>query len=608
MNRRFLVSDGPKPHKTAPLARPVVLNELPRKVSRPFPLAFESGPSPTFRDANRGDRLMILPNGRMMQPVLSGVPSEVDHVDLVPTDTGFEARLSSTHLENLRVRIDVNEDRIDLSCQFTAKTDCRLSRIDMLPAGTCLNLFDVVNFRNRHHVPATWPEMPLGEAFETNTYSEDWQFAPHPSLLIFRNAESHLLAALADLPVGTFGIHLAVGQFRVKHAYLDYGGDDHGLCLAAGQTFNSPRLRLMLRHGGTVYDAIDAFVDTLVDEQQIPSPDARQSASWWHEPLYCTWIDQGFRANGEREASEVLDEALVREAADVIEWEQLPIRTILLDEGWHVARGQWEPHPDRFPDMRGLVDDLHARGFKVMIWLGWPEVADDAELPDEILCDGGRWRNRHGARFVDFSSSVTQQRYLRPLMRKLFSSDSDCLDFDGFKTDFQADKVHPETPLADPMWRGEENHIVRVSRLLYQELKRHKPDGQHLGCAGHFWTAPYIDVNRTYDVHGCNWREHEQRALMLRHTAPGCAVAYDLHNYLENLEHWFESARMCGAGVQIGNLLYVKNDIFSPARPADADYYRRVRAALEHPRKVPTRSQFDRREEASPADLSIVST
>ena len=118
---------------------------------------------------------------------------------------------------------------------------------------------------------------------------------------------------------------------------------------------------------------------------------------------------------------------------------------------------------------------------------------------------------------------------------------------------------------------------MRVTRLFYEELKRHKPDGMHLGCAGHFWCAPYIDLNRTYDVHSSNWREHEQRALMLRHTTPGCPVSYDFHGVLENMEEWFASARRLGAAVEIGNVLYVRDDPFSDPRPADDQYYRTLR-------------------------------
>jgi hypothetical protein len=67
---------------------------------------------------------------------------------------------------------------------------------------------------------------------------------------------------------------------------------------------------------------------------------------------------------------------------------------------------------------------------------------------------------------------------------------------------------------------------------------------------------------------------------MLRHTAPGCPVAYDFHTVLEHLEEYFASAQRHGASVQIGNLLQVRDDPFSPPRPADAAYYEMLRRWL----------------------------
>ena len=51
---------------------------------------------------------------------------------------------------------------------------------------------------------------------------------------------------------------------------------------------------------------------------------------------------------------------------------RLSIRIVLLDEGWEVARGQWEADPLRFPHLRKLVDDIHAAGMKVMCWWASP--------------------------------------------------------------------------------------------------------------------------------------------------------------------------------------------------------------------------------------------
>ena len=133
----------------------------------------------------------------------------------------------------------------------------------------------------------------------------------------------------------------------------------------------------------------------------------------------------------------------------------------------------------------------------------------------------------------------------------------------------------------DPAWRGEENYFCEITRLFYAEMRRHKPDAVHIGGAGHYRLAECIDINRTYDVHNSNWREHEERARMLAATTPGCPVAYDFHIYEENLDRWFASARALGAAVQVGNVLWTKRDRFSPVVRATAGYWARLRQELK---------------------------
>ncbi len=59
-------------------------------------------------------------------------------------------------------------------------------------------------------------------------------------------------------------------------------------------------------------------------------------------------------------------------------------------------------------------------------------------------------------------------------------------------------------------------------------------------------------------------------------------MAYDFHNFLENLDRWFESARALEASVELGNLMWVKENLFAEARPADAGYWDLLRRQLHH--------------------------
>ncbi len=549
----------------------------------------------TLVDNATGQRLLFTPGTACCRPVLEGVAIELVLVGVECDGTEAILRYGGEGVADFVLRISASgtDDCLDFSCEFTALAATQLNRLELLPAGTAITAYDVVNFRNRHLTPATWPELLLGgEGCRTDTYSGDWQFAPHPSLLIFRKLESSLFAGAFDLPESTFGMYLSVRDYRVDTWHLDYGEEPWGKPLAAGKRFVSPRLRLFVRQGLSVYEMLDVFRDMLIHGGQIPDPADKQRHSWWREPLYCTWMDQGQASQRLAPAEpqdqtaatappppvRVMTEELVREAVAIIKRERLPFRTIILDEGWEVARGQWEPDPVRFPDLRRLVDDLHADGLKVLVWWNWAEIAAEAEVDPAHLVECGV-PSKHGQRLRDYSLPATQEEYLRPLFHRLLAPDPGCYDLDGVKTDFLADKVHADMLVHDPSWRGEENYFRRVTELFYTEMKRQKPDAMHLGCAGHFWLAPWQDLNRTYDVHNSDYRAHEERARMLQHTCPGCPVSYDLP-WLENLEHWFASARAVGASVEIGNLLWVQDDSFSSPRPADAAYWELLRKCL----------------------------
>ncbi len=548
-----------------------------------------------LRDLRNGSRILD-GEGALLAPLIDGQP-----VVLYPQSCELRndgtAVLHSTGSgpvtsHSVTIRPEPATGAFDISSEFTVARECQLNTLVILPERTILNLIEVINFRNRHHTQRTWPELLLGrQGCETDTTSRDWQFAPHPTMLIFKKLDAHLFVGAFDLP-RAYGLHFKAQHHRVCHFHLDYGMFPHGQTLASGETFRSPRFRLFLRHDRSVYDVLDDFTSMLVSNGVIPNPAAKQRLPWWTDPLYCTWIDQVFLAEicppEELQAQtaevfaptrKVLTEAMVREVLSIIRKERLPFRTILIDEGWHIARGQWEAHPTRFPDFRALVDDIHAAGMKAVVWWNWAEIEKTAEVATHHLADGGRL-NRHGCRMRDYSLEATQEEYLKPLFRKLFSDEPGCYNLDGVKTDFLADKVHPDLPPADPDWRGEENYFLKVYELFYHEMKRWKPDAVHIGCAGDFHLAHLIDINRTYDVHSCNPLEHEERAKMLLHTSPGCPVAYDFHNYLENLDEYFASARRLGVSLQIGNVMMVKEDIFSKTERASPDYYALLRRNL----------------------------
>lgn len=452
----------------------------------------------TLRDRHTGWRLMAAELAGMMSPVIDGRPTAAnwrpDDAGKTATSIALSSVVEKIGSMTLEIRAHP-DDTIDCQFSLMPARALQLNALQLFPGGSPILMDDVVNFRNRHHTTSTWPELLLGgEGCSTTTFSNDWQFAPHPSMLMFRKMDAALFVGCMDLPTGAFGMELSAAEHRIRQWQIDYGCAPHGLKLEAGQTFTSPRVRLFLRHGLDVYGMLDQFTAMLRAEGQIPDPDAKERHAWWREPLYCTWTDQTFAAEvsppsdlreqasqpSDGPIQKILNADFVRRAAQMILAEKLPFRTILIDDGWQVARGQWEPHPERFPDFRGLVDELHAMGFKVVVWWNWAEIDAAAQVNADQLFGGGTL-NRHGSRVRDYSKPNVQIDYLRSQFQKMFSSDPDCYDLDGVKTDFLADKVHPELEPFDSAWRGEEAYFAKITALFYAEMKRAKADAVHIG-------------------------------------------------------------------------------------------------------------------------------
>lgn len=478
---------------------------------------------------------------------------------------------------------------IQIHCEFRMQEEAVLNAVGLFPQGTKMPLYKLVNFRNRHCTELTWEDLPMGEAFSATTYSTDWQFAPHPSMLLFSKMDFHFFMGALSLP-RTFGLYIDVDGYLAHRLEESYGEGEDGLRLCAGEAFSSTKYAFFVDYKKDPHDVVKRYTDLLVRDGYIPDPAQRRRYAWHRDNLYCTWIDQGYLTDTvipsrlheqiqiTANAANALSTDMVMKTVEIIEREQLPFKTILIDMGWS-KRGEWIADPERFPDFRGLIDELHRRGYKAVVWWNWAEIANDAEIDPRFLVEGGKL-NKHGQRVFDFSHPVTQEEYLKPLFRRMFSSEEGCYDVDGVKTDFLSDKVHPELKIYDPDWRGEERYFYKVFELFTKEMKKYKEDALHIGCAGHPYLAEFIDINRTYDVWSTNVLEHVNRGKMLKACSPGTPVAYDFHHFTENLELYFKMAYENDCSVQIGNVMGIKENPVSSWSKADSGYYEILRLNL----------------------------
>ena len=118
---------------------------------------------------------------------------------------------------------------------------------------------------------------------------------------------------------------------------------------------------------------------------------------------------------------------------------------LMIDEGWQRSYGAWEFDPIKFPDPKGMIEKLHAMGFKLMLWVtpyvlcsGYDYVVNTLfnQNGERLFMrneDGEvsiiQWWNGHCA-VLDMTKEC-DRRYLSDQLDRLVSLGVDGFKFDG---------------------------------------------------------------------------------------------------------------------------------------------------------------------------------
>jgi len=95
------------------------------------------------------------------------------------------------------------------------------------------------------------------------------------------------------------------------------------------------------------------------------------------KPQYNTWIELMYDQN---------EEDILNYARDLVDM-GYPPGVLMIDDNWQTDYGIWEFSADRFSDPRGMVEQLHEMGFKVMLWI-CPFVSPDSEVFRHLAAEG----------------------------------------------------------------------------------------------------------------------------------------------------------------------------------------------------------------------------
>lgn len=108
-------------------------------------------------------------------------------------------------------------------------------------------------------------------------------------------------------------------------------------------------------------------------QKHFPPLSKTPNALMFKMPQYNTWIELGTNQNQHD----------VLKYADNVLANNFPAGVFMIDDGWAKDYGNFEFDPTTFPDPKGMMEKLHAKGFKVMLWLT-PFVSPDGREFKEL--------------------------------------------------------------------------------------------------------------------------------------------------------------------------------------------------------------------------------
>jgi alpha-galactosidase len=197
------------------------------------------------------------------------------------------------------------------------------------------------------------------------------------------------------------------------------------------------------------YPAIKEYsTEILIDRREKPFYHSLAKVSqWWAEhknykaapvpedamrPMYSTWYSYHQNLNVD---------AVVEECR---EGKEMGMKAVIVDDGWqtldnkrgYAYTGDWKP--DRIPDMKGFVDQIHQLNMKFILWYSVPFIGKNAE-------NYPRFKGKYLYYWESQGAWVLDPRYpeVREFIINIYEEAMRDWGLDGFKLDFMG-FFHPD--------------------------------------------------------------------------------------------------------------------------------------------------------------------
>jgi hypothetical protein len=332
----------------------------------------------------------------------------------------------------------------------------------------------------------------------------DWFFTP-PPFCFAGHYDGGWLVFGVEAPAGQntfteYGYHGSLGAFFLS---LSYEGHT-----AVNGRYQLPSIGFDF--ADDEYAALAEHVRALREAGLTPVPERKQTPSWWYEPIFCGWGGQCYLSSLEKgHAPNYARQENYVHFLRALEQNDVQPGIVVLDDKWQAAYGENMVDEGKWSDVRGFIDQQHASGRHVLLWL---KAWDPEGLPAEACVT-----NQGGAVVAADPTSPDYERRLRASVRRMLSADG--YNADGFKIDFTA-RI-PSGPGLRA--RGQEWGLELMKRylyILYSEAKQTKPDALIMSHTPHPYLSDVLDMIRLNDI---NIGQDVNRAM--RHRARVARIA-----------------------------------------------------------------------------------
>lgn len=379
-----------------------------------------------------------------------------------------------------------------------------------------------------------------------------------------------------------FGIGLAVKPGEYNFQSFDYngsGGSAHFELQYEGhlrpdKATTLPELLIFLEPEETELAGVERYVAELRKRHLVAVPDV-EIPDWWREPIFCGWGQQrlDYRRDhdgGENDcwinAGDYATESFYRHHLETLEEHGIEPGTVIIDCFWARRPGFAEPHPLKWTDMRGFIDEQHEKGRRVLLWLT-PIIYEGYPIEACMTLDGRPVATDPTSPiFLDIFGTEVE---------KMISSSPGCLDADGFKIDF-TQSIPAEDgrfrPNLNSRWAiitedqgrsfpflNERSELIQLTESLWGvelikrylqairgPMKRAKPGSLLIAQTANPYFADDVDMLRLNDMDGTSpdvLGIMNHRAAISRLCNPGWLIDTD-NDLMINKAMWREYIRL----------------------------------------------------------------